>query len=710
MIRILGAVALLLSVPSSEWLGATQAPPPSAQAPAAQGGQKPATPQPGPTFRTGVNFVRVDVIASDKDGKPIPDLKQTDFEVTEDGKPQAIETFRFIEVTGNPAPGDPEPKEIRSDYDEESEAARDDVRLFALFLDDYHVRRGASMVVKPALTSFIQKQLSATDMVGVMFPLTPVSALLMTRSRDKLMEAVQHFEGRKFDYIPRNEFEEQYAMYPATIVEQVRNQVTLSALRSLVVHMGALREGRKAVILVSEGFSNILPPQLNDPIAGMPGIGNPNRGNPMADVDDRTSFFANLDIQQELREVYDAANRSNTTIYTLDPRGLAGSEFDINENVGQQTDRRFLQSTMDTLRVLAENTDGRAIVNRNDLEGGLKQVVKDSSAYYLLGYNSTRTAADGKYHEIKVRIRRPGVQVRARKGYWALTKEELAKSLAPPPPPIPSAVSKALGSMSESRRGRYIRTWLGTTRGENGKTRVTFVWEPLPSVPGVERTATTGLTLIASGVEGPYFRGDVPDSPRDGSPEAAPPPANDGAAGKPPTAEGKGTLPAVRGPARATFDADPGPLQIRYAVHGPKGETVDTDVREFKVPDLTTPQIALSTPSVLRAGNALEYRALVANPDSVPTAGREFRRTERLLIRFDAFAPGNETPVVTARVLNRVGNGMADLLVKAPEAAGKPYQVDLPLAGFAAGEYLVEVKAKGVEGEAKELVPLRITS
>ena len=88
---------------------------------------------------------------------------------------------------------------------------------------------------------------------------------------------------------------------------------------------------------------------------------------------------------------------------------------------------------MDTLRVLAEQTDGRAIVNRNDLAAGMKQIVRDTSAYYLIGYNSSQAPTDGKFHEIKVRVKRPGVQVRARKGYWALTAEETAAT-APPKP------------------------------------------------------------------------------------------------------------------------------------------------------------------------------------------------------------------------------------------------------------------------------------
>jgi VWFA-related protein len=680
----------------------TAAPPaqaPPAQAPPAQGQQDQQQP-PRPTFRAGVNFVRVDVIVTGRDGRPVEDLTQGDFEVSEDGKPQTVETFKLVKVDGQVKPGDPEPRQIRTEYDEESEAARDDVRLYAIFLDDYHVRRVSAMAVRPALTAFIQKQLAPADLVGVMYPLMPVSAMPITRDRDKLLAAIRGFEGRKYDYQPRHPVEEQYAMYPAAVVERIRNQVTLSALESLVTRMGSLREGRKAVILVSEGFSNVLPAQLNDPIAAMPRVGNPARRAVGVDsLDDRTAFFENIDLQMEMRRVYDAANRNNTAIYTLDPRGLATGEFDISEGVGQNTDRTFLQSTLDTLRTLSSETDGRAIINRNDLEVGLKQVVQDSSAYYLIGYNSSNTAPDGKFHEIRVRTKRPGVQLRSRKGYWALTKTEMAASLKAPPPPVPAAVTKALGSISEPRRGRYIRSWIGVGRGENGKTRVTFVWEPLPPVPGVVRTPPQEVVVQALGPRGAYFNGAVRS---DGAPGAAAP------------ADGGGTDGAAavqaRPPASVTFDADPGTLQLRLAVQGERGETLDTDVRDLKVPDLTAAQVGLSTPAVFRSGNAREFQALSANPSPVPTPSREFRRTERLLVRFDAYGPGTEVPTVTARVLNRAGNPMVDVAVRAPQSPGSFYQVDLPLAGFAAGEYLVEVKAKGVEAEAKELVPLKITS
>jgi VWFA-related protein len=652
------------------------------QAPAARpsaGQQAPPQPPQVPTFRAGVNFVRVDVIVSGRDGKAVPDLTEADFDVTEDGKPQKIETFKLVTIDGIPKPGDPAPREIRSMYDEESEAAREDVRLYTIFLDDYHVRRSSAIGVKPALSAFVQKQLAPADLCGIMSPVMPVSAVVLTRRQDSLLAAIRRFEGRKFDYQPRHPFEEQYAMYPAAMVERIRNQVTLSALKSLVVHMGSLREGRKAVILVSEGFSNTLPAQLNDPVSIMPGIGNPARRAPAAmaapdPVDDRAAFFANLDLEADLRQVYDAANRNNTAIYTLDPRGLATGEFDISEGVGPQTDRQYLQATLDTLRTLSSETDGRAIINRNDLEAGLRQVVRDSSAYYLLGYNSTNTAPDGKFHEIKVRAKRSGVQVRSRRGYWALTKEEAAKAAAPPPPAVPSAVTKALGSISEPWRGRYIRSWVGTGKGENGKTRVTFVWETLPAVSGVERIQPSAVVLQAAAGDRSYFRGPAQEA------------------------------------ANVTFEAAPGSMQVRISVMSATGDALDVEVRDVRVPDLTAVRVALSTPAVFRAANAREFQVLAANAAPVPTAGREFRRTERLLVRFEVYAPGSEVPVVTVRVLNRAGNPMADVEARAPQPPSTFFQLDLPLAGFAAGEYLLEIKAKGASGEATELVPLKIAS
>jgi len=240
---------------------------PAGQAPAGQPAGQPTAPViPGqdaqPVFRGGINFVRVDVIATDNKSQPVLDLKQDEFEVLEDNQPQMVEQFRLIRVDGNPKPGDPPPRVIRNRDDEETEAARDDVRIFAILLDDYHVRRSNSVSVREPLTKFIQTQLRPNDMIAVMYPLSPITDLSFTRDHEKIIGAINAFEGRKYDYRPKNQLEENYVRYPTETVERIRNEVVMGALRGLSVRLGSLREGRKSVIFVSEGFTAILPPQM----------------------------------------------------------------------------------------------------------------------------------------------------------------------------------------------------------------------------------------------------------------------------------------------------------------------------------------------------------------------------------------------------------------------------------------------------------------
>jgi len=138
-------------------------------------------------------------------------------------------------------------------------------------------------------------------------------------------------------------------------------------------------------------------------------------------------------------------------------------------------------------------------------------------------------------------------------------------------------------------------------------------------------------------------------------------------------------------------------------VEGQGGGVLDNEIRRMTVPDLTSPDAAVSTPRVYRTRTARELQVIAADASAVPTAGREFSRTERLLIRFDVY--GNATP--TAVLLNRTGQKMADLPV-ASATAGGSHQLEVGLAAIASGEYLIEISLKGATGEAKELIPLRV--
>jgi VWFA-related protein len=680
--------------PSSSREGGQQ-PPAAAQPPAT-----PDQPQQPPAFRTNINFVRVDVIVTDKPGNPVADLKASDFEVAEDNKPQKIESFKLVKLDGGIQESMKEPpRQIRTDYDEESEASRDEVRLFGIFLDDYHVRRGTSMAAANPLFRFIQNQIGPTDMVGIMYPLETTGAVRFTRNHDAVAKALQQFRGRKYDYTPRNQYEEQYAHYPTETVEQIRNQVSLSALKGLITHMGSLKEGRKSLILISEGYTYLVPPQMRNADASMPGLGNPNAYNPLAGLndpnEDRAAWMAGNDILNDLRNVWDVANKNNVAIYCVDPRGLPGFEFDINEGVNVQTDQKFLTSTMDTLRSLSENTDGRAIVNRNDIDVAMKQIVKDSSAYYLIGYNSTQAPSDGKFHEIKVKVKRPGVDIRARKGYWALTAEQTTQALAPPKPDMPKPMEAALAAIGRPSRSGVVRTWVGTSRGENGKTRVTLVWEPAPRAPGDRASDEPArVSVMAIAPDGsPYFRGRVPDV---ALASAAPASAIGGGASAP------------KGPQRVAFDVAPGKMQLRLSVEGSASQILDTEVREITVPDMTSPTAAIGTPAVFRARTVRELQQLKADADPVPVTAREFSRMDRLLIRIPTYGPGGTPAVLSVHLLNRAGQPMSELQVVPAPKPGEQ-QIELPLAGMAAGEYIFEIKTTGDGGEAKELLGFRVT-
>lgn len=673
-------LAAALAAPLALGVEAQDAPP-QPPAPSADASQ-------APIFRSDINFVRVDVIVTDRQGNPVHDLKQEDFEVTEDGKPQSIQTFKLINVTEDTGIGSDPPREVRNAIEEQMEAARDDVRLFAIFLDDYHVRLENSMRARETIARFVEEQLSPKDLAGVMYPLWSISDVMLTRNRRQLASAIRDFTGRKYDYTPRNAFEERYVHYVSTIeAERIRNQVTLTALKGLIVRLGGLREGRKAIILISEGFTNSLPVQMNDQFATCNGApcGNQPRsrpdpiggGNsPMQQRMDTQDFFLQTDLLSDIRMVFELANRYNTAIYPVDPRGLAPFEFDLSTqgqaNVSLTRNTAMLESTMDTLRILADETDGRAILNTNDLESGMRQIVRDSSAYYLLGYTSAVTT-DGKFHKLNVRVKRPGLQVRARPGYLALSASEVERALAPKKAGPPAAVTEALGTLAATAQQRRnpIRSWVGMSPGQDGKTKVSFVWNPTPAAPGVRRDAAASVSLLAGGANSElFFR--------------------------------QKALP----PGRVEFEVPPGPIELDIAVEGASAEVLDRETRKIIVPSLGL-GLSMSTPEVFRGRTLPEWQALAKDPMAIPAIEREFRRTDRLLIRVGAQSSGG-TPVLTARMLNRDGGAMSTLPVTEAGFGGLSH-IDVPLSPLPPGDFLIEVIAKDGAEQISTLVAFRVT-
>ena len=664
-------------------------------------GDQTAAQAPVPVFRSGINFIRVDTIVTDDDGNHVTDLQPSDFEIYEDDALQEIETFELITIDALEDPTASLERTVRNRNDVEREAARPDVRVFVIFFDDYHVRFGNGRRAAIQLTEFLSKNLLPTDLVGLMFPLTPLLDLNLTRDHGLILDQIDSWYGRKYDYTPRNLFEQRYASYPTETVELLRNDISMSALRGLMIYLGGIRESRKSVLLVGEGFSNYLPPQLRSSNAqNLPDSReNPLVGDPFAaegPLEETNEFFRNAGLQMDLRRLYQTANRFNTAIYTFDPRGLATGEFDVSQpNIATRTNRQALRRTQDTLRTLAEETDGRALVNVNNIGEGLDQMLRDSSAYYLIGYTSSGSPTDGEFHNIEVRVTRDDTNVRHRRGYWAVSERDVERALKGPEADAPpKAVDLALGALAVPSRGRLVRTWIGTSRGENGKTQVTFAWEPAGGRSSRLGEAERVLVTAMGDAGGAFYRGRVPER-----------------AAAPGRGVGRNSARALttRVVEFATFDADPGLMHVSLAVEGSAGEVIDRDRNEIEIPDFTGPDLVFSTPAFVRARNNLEWQELVDKWDAAPTPSREFRRTERLLVRFDMYAPGTTAPELEAWLLNRRGDRLYPFSVQ-PAADGHPTQLDIQLASLAPGEYVIELTAATSRDERTELVAFRVGS
>jgi VWFA-related protein len=507
--------------------------------------QEPQPPPQPPTFRAEANLVRVDVTVVDRHGEPATTLTADDFTVEEDGVRQAVQSFKFVSADGHPPPGDDVSLAIRSPEHAAAEAARDDVRVFVLFWDEYHIGRFVEAIKgRKALADFVSSAFGPTDLVALMDPLLPVDALRFTRDRGELAEKIRKLEGRFGIYMPTRSAAED-AMLERRDAARVRSEVTISALQSAAVHLGSLKEGRKSIVFVSQGLTGLA----------------------MEDL-------------RLIQELTDTANNNNTAIYTLDPSGLTGYSSDF-------------------LRTLADSTGGSAFVNTNAPERALRQVVKEASAFYLLGYSSARNPQDGRFHKIGVKVKRSGLDVRARKGYWApnLTDLERARTEAAAGDAVPPDVTSAMAVLSTARAERTMDVWAGAGRAANGQAEVTVAWTPRAQ-PGraIDPGRTVSVAVKGAGGERSF------DSRLDA-----------------------GGL---------SFPSPPGASQLQTTVRDANGNTIDEDRRSISVPDFSAAGLAIGVPVLLRARTAADVTAIAATQKPMPFAGREFIRTDRLFVRF----------------------------------------------------------------------------
>src|SRR5437773_3329509 len=198
-------------------------------------------------------LVPVDVMAADARGGLVDDLKPGDFELREEGAPLTLESVRLVRVSTEPQAD--AAVLIRTASDERQAAVKEDARLFAIFLDEYHVTRGANTDrVREALIHFLDRDMAPRDLVVVMKPLDSLFEIRLTRDREAVRRAILSFEGRKGEYEPRNAYERDYIAGTPARIDVARNQVALSAINALAVHLGSLTDRRKTLIVATEGI------------------------------------------------------------------------------------------------------------------------------------------------------------------------------------------------------------------------------------------------------------------------------------------------------------------------------------------------------------------------------------------------------------------------------------------------------------------------
>ena len=251
------------------------------------------------------------------------------------------------------------------------------------------------------------------------------------------------------------------------MIARKRERATLEALEDLVRYLRTVREERKAILTVTEGWllygeNPGLMKLRKDPLTGetepIPGVDpvgvgptgqlttkDPRRniGGSMtkSECDTDRMRLAAMDNRQFFLDLLADANRGNASFYPIDPRGLPVFDNPIGPAPPPPItiDQAMLKERIENLRTLAENTDGIAVVNNNDLDKGLKRISDDLTSYYLLGYYSTNPKLDGRYRALKVRVKQPGVQVRARPGYRAATEAEVTAASRAADAPVPEA-------------------------------------------------------------------------------------------------------------------------------------------------------------------------------------------------------------------------------------------------------------------------------
>ncbi|HZG54040.1 MAG TPA: VWA domain-containing protein [Pyrinomonadaceae bacterium] len=407
--------------------------------------------------RITTNLVQVDAVVVDKKGKQVTDLMPDDFEIFEDKRPQKLTNFSYVLTeSAPPAAATETAGASRRPADKTSgvppappprlrpEQVR---RTMALVVDDLGLSFESTAFVREALRRFVNEQMQANDLVAIIRTSAGVGALQQfTSDKRQLHAAIERVKwfmngrGGVSAFAPLrggnanlmdgarggeavggrsprgndNDGEARTNDDVAAELEDFREEIfavgTLGALNFVVRGMREL-PGRKSVLLLSDGFA----------------LFTPERGRGRSDR-----------VLQSLRQLTDLANRASVVVYSIDARGLVVPGLSAADDVSGMTPQQIedtlrdrgnsIFDTQSGLAYLSEQTGGFLIKNNNDLTGGIRRVVEDQKGYYLLGYRPDNATFDRRYHRISVRVKRPGLRVRTRTGFFGVSDENTRPS------------------------------------------------------------------------------------------------------------------------------------------------------------------------------------------------------------------------------------------------------------------------------------------
>jgi VWFA-related protein len=397
----------------------------------------PTPPDSDDVVKISTSLIQIDVTATDKKGKIVRDLKPEEFEVYENGKKQSISNFTFISNThevetpaATPASGQVlPPTPIRP------ERVR---RTIALVVDDLSLSFESTYYARRALKKFVDEQMQDGDLVAIIRTGAGIGALQQfTTDKRQLYAAIERLRWNPAGTGNIGAFAPLEAKLPTddaaepepgerttedtqkefdSFRESVFATGTLGAVNYVVRGMQEL-PGRKSIMLISDGF------KLYE--------------------EDADGFRESGRVMNALRRLVDAANRASVVIYTLDARGLAITGLTAADDTGGRSPEEVAQEmsdrstrlldTQDGLKFLAAETGGYAIVNSNDLSGGIRRILDDQS-YYLIGYQPDDETFDPRtrrFNRLEIKVRRPGVKVRYRSGFFGVSDEKLEAATQP---------------------------------------------------------------------------------------------------------------------------------------------------------------------------------------------------------------------------------------------------------------------------------------